>query len=59
MIVEVLLIFILIGVMTFRLLEPEKNWWELGLYLSLMLLSVFLMPALYAIVARPDDRLEV
>jgi hypothetical protein len=44
MIVEFLLIFILIGVMTFRLLEPEKNWWELGLYLSLMLLCIFMMP---------------
>ena len=29
-----------------------------GLF-SRLLISVFLMPALYAIVARPDDRLEV
>jgi cobalt-zinc-cadmium resistance protein CzcA len=29
-----------------------------GLFTRL-LISVFLMPALYAIVARPDDRLEV
>jgi len=24
-----------------------------------LLISIFLMPALYALVARPDDRLEV
>ena len=29
-----------------------------GLF-SRLLISVFLMPALYALVARPDDRLEV
>jgi heavy metal efflux system protein len=27
--------------------------------LSRLLISIFLMPALYALVARPDDRLEV
>jgi len=27
--------------------------------LSRLLISVFLMPALYALVARPDDRLRV
>jgi cobalt-zinc-cadmium resistance protein CzcA len=27
--------------------------------LSRLLISIFLMPALYALVARPDDRLQV
>jgi cobalt-zinc-cadmium resistance protein CzcA len=27
--------------------------------LACLLISIFLMPALYALVARPDDRLEV
>src|SRR5262245_30578481 len=44
MIFEFLLLFILIIVMTFRLLEAEKVWWEQGIYLSLMLLCVFMMP---------------
>jgi hypothetical protein len=44
MIFEVLLLFVLIIVMTVRMLEDQKVWWEQGIYLSLMILCVSLMP---------------
>jgi hypothetical protein len=44
MIFEFLLIFGIMIAMTVRLLEPEKIWWEQGIYLSLILLSIFMMP---------------
>ena len=44
MIFEFLLIFGIMIAMTVRLLESEKIWWEQGIYLSLLLLSIFMMP---------------
>ena len=44
MIFEVLLLFGIMIAMTVRLLEAEKVWWEQGIYLTLLLLSIFMMP---------------
>jgi hypothetical protein len=41
---EVLLLFVIMIVMTVRLLEEEKIWWEQGIYLSLLVLCIFMMP---------------
>ena len=44
MIAEVFLIFTLAIVMVFRLMQDEKIWWEQGIYLSLILLCITMMP---------------
>lgn len=44
MIFEIMLLFGVMIAMTVRLLEAEKVWWEQGIYLSLILLCISMMP---------------